>query len=190
MILNSKGGAGKTTLATNLACYYLRQGFKTALVDFDPQGSSTFWAKERPSHLGTVQLIEASKQPMGVTGAKYFMPEPGTQITVVDTSAGMDVVNNSAEIQKSDVILIPVLPSPIDMDSATKLIADLLLKVRLNRSKARIAVVANRCRKNTVSFRKLKLFLHSLNIPFIGVIWDSQFYVRTCEKGAGIFDLP
>ncbi|MCG7961877.1 MAG: ParA family protein, partial [Candidatus Thiodiazotropha taylori] len=43
LILNSKGGCGKTTIATNLAGYYASAGTPTALFDYDPQGSSHRW---------------------------------------------------------------------------------------------------------------------------------------------------
>ncbi|WP_299728459.1 ParA family protein [uncultured Endozoicomonas sp.] len=189
IVMNPKGGVGKTTIATNLVSYYLGKGCKTALIDLDPQGSSTYWVRKRPIFKAPLQLIEPHNLKAGMTKVFQLTPERGTEVTVTDTPAGMDLVGNISQIRNNDVILIPVTPSVFDIQVITRFIADLLIKVKPNRSHTQVAVIANRCRENTQSFKKLRLFLEALNIPFIGIIKDAQFYVGASEEGLGFFDL-
>ncbi|WP_066014950.1 AAA family ATPase [Endozoicomonas atrinae] len=190
LVMNSKGGAGKTTLTTTLISYYLSRGMKTALIDMDPQGSSAFWAEKRQESLGKPQVIEASKTKTGMTNVFQRKPEAGTQVVVTDTPAGVKILENMAEIRKNDVILIPVLPSSFDIKAVTLFIGSLLINLRRQRVNCRIAVIANRCRLNTKAYGRLMLFLNSLDIPFIGTVRDSQTYVHASENGIGIFDKP
>ena len=67
MVLNAKGGCGKTTIATNLAAYYAHQGFYPALLDFDNQGSASKWLDIRPEHVKPIHGIAAHKQKLTVT---------------------------------------------------------------------------------------------------------------------------
>jgi chromosome partitioning protein len=87
-------------------------------------------------------------------------------------------------------ILVPVLPSAIDIHAASRLIADLLLVAKVSRRMGRLGVIANRVRENTLGFRKLMAFLERLQIPIIGALRDSQNYVHVAEEGLGIHELP
>ena len=190
VVLNPKGGSGKTTLATNLASYYAGRGLKTALMDHDSQGSSTYWLSRRASEMPTIQSIPAYKQPVGMTRSFFLRVEPATDRLVVDTPAGVDFREFARTLHEADAILVPVLPSDIDIHAASYCIADLLLTAKISRRDERIAVVANRTRKNTLIYQKLTRFLQTLSIPFISTLRDTQNYVRATEQGVGIFDLP
>ncbi len=85
---------------------------------------------------------------------------------------------------------MPVLPSAIDIHAAARCIADLLLIAKIDRRDRKLAVVANRTRKNTKSYAKLMRFLDSLGIPIIAVLRDSQNFVKAAERGIGICDMP
>lgn len=89
-------------------------------------------------------------------------------------------------MRECDIIIIPVTPSPIDIRATTLFIKDLLLCPVFRTSPKRVAVVANRARKNTLVYSKLELFLRSLKIPFITTFRDTQFYVRASEYGLGL----
>ncbi|MCJ8313776.1 MAG: hypothetical protein MJK11_12530, partial [Pseudomonadales bacterium] len=86
-------------------------------------------------------------------------------------------------------IIIPVAPSAIDIRATTDFIKAVLLSPSLRINKKRLAVVANRVRKNTLIYGKLQKFLHSLHIDFVTSFRDTQNYVRTSEFGLGIHDL-
>ena len=189
VVLNTKGGSGKTTLATNLAAYYARSGYKTALMDYDPQGSSTFWLGKRSSPLQSIQSVPAFKYNHSVTKSWFLRTEPDTQRVIVDSPAGIELADSRALFEKATAILIPVLPSDIDIHAASHCIADLLLLAKQHKKRDRIGVVANRVRKNALVYQKLQRFLNSLNIPFVTTLRDTTNYVKAADLGMGIHEL-
>lgn len=189
VVLNPKGGSGKTTLATNLASYYALHGQKTALMDFDNQGSSTHWLEHRPPSLPAIQSISAYKHPAGVTRSWFMRVEPGTERLITDTPAALDFGRFRETLNEAAAIVIPVLPSDIDIRAVSNCIGDLLSTTKMHWQEARIAVVANRVRHNTLIYQKLVYFLGSLKIPFIATLRDTQNYIYAAEQGCGIFDL-
>ncbi|CAA0125139.1 Iron-sulfur cluster carrier protein [BD1-7 clade bacterium] len=188
-IVNSKGGVGKSTLTTNIAAWYASQGCKTAILDHDSQGSSSFWASKRPPQVNPVQAIEAFKEPYGMTRSFYLKPEAGTQVLLTDTPAGIDLMRFQTPLKEADAILIPVLPSAIDIHAVAHFLRDLFLIGQLPRSSANIAVVANRVRKNTRIYQTLEVFLNRLEIPFVGTLRDSQNYIQAAASGLGVCEL-
>lgn len=189
VVFNPKGGSGKTTLSTNLASYYASQGLQTALMDFDVQGSSTFWLGKRHDDQPSIQSVPAFKQANGMTRSFLLRLEPGTQRVVVDCPASASADAMRATLHDADAILIPVLPSDIDIHAVTRAIADLLLSAKVRQRGQRLAVIANRSRKNTLIYRRLELFLNSLDIPFVTSLRDTQNYVHASEEGVGIFEM-
>jgi chromosome partitioning protein len=190
IVINTKGGCGKTTIATNLASYYASSGFVTALMDYDPQGSSTRWLKLRPRDKEAIHGINAHKrQSMQATRA-WQMRVPGeTERLIIDAPAGVTGEALQSYVQQVDTILIPVLPSPIDIHSATAFIKDLLLLGKVRTLGIRIGVIANRTRKNTLVYQSLERFLDSLNLPFVTTLRDTQHYVHAFERGIGIQEM-
>ncbi|MGK0248867.1 MAG: chromosome partitioning protein [Oleispira sp.] len=189
LVANAKGGCGKTTMATNLASYFATQGEQTALVDYDPQGSSIDWLSARDPHLARINGVAAFKNQTSNTTRSYNLRVPSTTSRIVfDTPAGLSGHSLSDMIQASDFIIIPVIPSAIDIRAATGFIRDVLLSRAYRTNKIEIAVVANRVKKNTLIYQKLERFLNSLNIPFITSFRDTQHYVRASEHGLGLAD--
>jgi chromosome partitioning protein len=82
------------------------------------------------------------------------------------------------------------VPSEIDVHSATRFIAELLLDAQLDRSERRVGIVANRVRGRTKSFAMLQRFLGSLRIPLIAALRDSQNFVQAAAVGLGVCELP
>ncbi len=188
IVLNPKGGSGKTTLATNLAAYYASHGIKTALIDYDSQGSSTDWIERRPDHYAHIQCISAFRQPEGVTRSFAMRTDPGTEVAITDTPGALELMKFSSMLNQADAILIPVLPSEIDIRAATDCVSRLLTKVKLAEPE-RIAVLANRSRTNTRIYQKLATALGSMSIAFITTLRDSQNYISSAEKGVGLFEM-
>ena len=189
-IVNSKGGSGKTTLATNLASYYCSRNLKTTIIDYDSQGSSSYWVSSRPDTLEPVQIISAYKQPTHVTSSYFLRPERDTQRVIMDTASGMNVGEFRSTLNECNALLIPVLPSAIDIHAVTRFIGEILLQGKFRREEGHIAVVANRARKNTLVYQRLEKFLNSLGIPFIATLRDTQQYIKASESGRGIFEMP
>lgn len=189
VILNPKGGCGKSTLVTNLAALYARRGQAPAVMDFDPQGSTMAWLKRRPADLPTIHGIAAFKKSMQATRSWQLRVPGETRIVLVDSPAGVSHDDLRELTRDATTILVPVLPSRIDIDAASRCIADLLLVAKVDRSERKLAVVANRTRKNTKSLARLMRFLDSLGIPIIAVLRDSQNFVHAAEQGVGLHDM-
>lgn len=188
VVLNPKGGSGKTTLATNLAAYFASHGIKTALIDYDSQGSSTDWLDRRPGHFAPIQCISAFRQAEGVTRSFAMRTDPGTEVVITDTPGALDLMKFSSMFNQADAILIPVLPSEIDIRAATDCVSRLLTKVKVH-APERIAVVANRSRTNTRVYQKLVGALGSMSIAFVATLRDSQNYISSAEEGIGLFEM-
>ncbi len=184
MVLNPKGGCGKTTLATNLASYFSTRGRKVALADFDPQGSSGDWLAQRPADRAPIYQVALDE-----AKEKLLIPL-GMDHIVMDAPAATHGKELKRHVKKAQTLLIPVLPSPIDIRAAARFIEELLLVGRVARAETRIAVVANRVKEQTLIYQALQRFLASLDIPFIATLRDSQNYIRAAQRGIGIFEMP
>ena len=189
VILNPKGGCGKTTLSTNLASYYATRGPVPAVMDCDPQGSTMAWIERRPVSLPEIHGIAAYKRTMQATRSWQLRVPNETTNLIVDSPASLTSDDLREVTRDSSSILVPVLPSSIDIHAASRCIADLLLVAKVDRRDRKLAVVANRTRKNTKSFEKLMRFLDSLGIPIIAVLRDSQNFVHAAEEGIGICEM-
>jgi len=181
LVINPKGGCGKTTISTNLASYYAVWDVKTALADYDTQRSSLDWLDQRPDTVNPIQ---------GIAGrGSQIKTEPGTQRLIIDAPARTEIKHLQLLAELSQVILIPVLPSPIDIRAASVFIAELLMHPKIVRSH-QIAVLANRVREYTLIYQNLEKFLsQQLKIPFITHLRDSQNYIRAAAGGIGIFEM-
>ncbi|MEO1201713.1 MAG: ParA family protein [Pseudomonadota bacterium] len=188
VILNPKGGSGKTTLATNIAAYYALEGPPPTLIDCDPGGYSMRWVDSRSPDRPPVYGIAAYDQGGANAGPIGAWPESKT--VIVDLPAGLQPHQYFRQTYDADSILIPVLPSEIDIYSATRFIADLLLVAQFDRRNRSLAIVANRTRHTTRSYRMLKRFLQSLEIPVVTELRDSQAYVHAAAQGIGIIEMP
>lgn len=189
-VLNPKGGSGKTTVAANLAAYFAASGRRTALMDFDPQASSMRWAHNRPEDRPFIYSVAAFEINPRVTRSFQLRIPPDVRHLVVDTPAAMSAQRLSQFTRGAHAILVPVLPSDMDIHAVSQLISDLLLVAKVSRRMGRLGVIANRVRENTVAYKRLMRFLESLNIPVVGVLRDSQNYVHAVEQGLGIHELP
>ena len=179
LVINSKGGTGKSTLSSNLASYYASTGARTALCDFDRQMSSVRWLERRDASRPRIESL---------TGWEYRQPDNYDWL-IMDPPAGLERKDLGCLIGRADVIIIPVLPSPIDIHAAADFIRDLIIYGKIRTSQKPLAVVANRARTNTIIYDQLKRFLQSLKLPFAASIRDSQNYIHASMQGIGVFEM-
>lgn len=191
LVANAKGGSGKTTVATNLASLFANRNETSVLIDYDPQASSTQWLQSRQADQRYIHGVAAYRRAATqITRSWHLRNMPAdTSKVIIDTPSGLTGSLLNELVRECDVVLIPVTPSPIDIRATTVFIKDLLLCPAYRSSPRRVAVLANRARKNTLVYSKLELFLRSLKIPFIATFRDTQFYVRASEYGMGLYDL-
>ena len=182
LVLNAKGGCGKSTIATNLASYYAwEKEQKVVLADYDPQGSSMAWLEVRGEEWPEIQGIAAWKDPV--------RPPRDTDIVIMDAPARVHGTELTQLLRKADTILFPVLPSPIDMRAATAYMQELQSAGRVQRGEVKIGVVANRVREHTLIFVELYEFLRNLKVPYVATLRDTQNYIKAEERGVGIYEM-
>jgi chromosome partitioning protein len=189
IVLNPKGGSGKTTVASNLAAYFAVKGYRPALMDYDPQGSSTRWLRKRLIDQPPIHGVAAYERNPRVTRSFLLRIPEGTERVVVDTPAAVTAQDMPELVRDADSILVPVLPSDIDIHAFSRCITDLLLVAKVRRSQNRIGVIANRVRRNTLAYQTLMKFLGTVQIPLVTTLRDSQNYVRAAEQGVGIHEM-
>lgn len=192
--MNSKGGCGKTTIATNLSAYYAQQGNTTCLIDHDPQGSSLHWLNRRQQSSPVIHGINANDKMITSLDDERIKPPSDTQITIVDSPAGvgLDKTRLRKLIEETDTLLLPVLPSTIDIHACAHFIETLLIEGGAKQNGLKfsdIGIVANRVKSNAVAYRKLQKFLDRLGIPFVASLNDAQNYVYANDHGLGIHEL-
>jgi chromosome partitioning protein len=190
LVINSKGGAGKTTVTTNLAGYFASQKNRTAILDCDPQGSSLQWLRVRPSHIEAIHGSNGAppKGAAPLNSIKAWVPQD-IETLIIDAPAGVRGLLLKDLVRRSDFIVIPVAPSPIDIHATADFVKDLFLTGGARNTKAQIGVVANRVRSSSPDYEPLERFLSALKLPLLSRISDSQNYIRAVEKGMGVFEL-
>jgi chromosome partitioning protein len=189
VVLNTKGGCGKTTLSTSLAAWYAINGYRTAILDNDPQGSSLRWLANRGDHKPVIAGLSGTDKSGRVTRSFLMRVPPDVERLVVDTPAAIDSLRLQDSVRAAHAIIIPVLPSDIDIHAASRCVAELLLTGRIENRQQRVAVVANRVKKQAKMYETLRRFLGSLEIPFIATLRDTQNYVHATELGLGVHEL-
>ncbi|MEM7430643.1 MAG: ParA family protein [Pseudomonadota bacterium] len=183
MVLNAKGGCGKSTLATNIAAYFASIGQNVALADYDPQRSSLDWLARRPENRPEIVGLAAYDE-----GLRH-VPR-SADIVVSDAPARSHGAELTNLVKHAETIVVPVLPSTIDMQATSNFLAELQKVGRVERKEVKIGALANRVRDNTLIFDDLDEYLTKAKVPYIAALREAQNYVRAYTRGLGIFELP
>lgn len=187
LVINGKGGSGKTTVSTNLASWLAKRGETTVLVDTDPQASASYWLKSRPENLPKIFGVKIEPNSRITRSFQWRAPK-STRWLITDSAPGLADNALNDIVQNHDLIIVPVLPSDIDIRASARFIGELLLTHTMRQKRRPIAVVANRVKQQTNAWERLQKFLLSLNIPYPATLRDTQFYVKAYGEGRGIAD--
>lgn len=181
-VLNAKGGCGKTTIATCLASYYASRGKRVALADYDQQASSSDWlasrSEDQPEIIGL--------RPNGGS----VRPPQGVDYLIVDAPAATHGREMSNMVRRAETLIVPMLPSPIDMRAAYRFLNDLYRLKQIDEKATQVGLVANRIKENTLIYREFTLFAGQLKMPFVARLRETQNYNRASQRGIGIMEMP
>jgi len=188
IVLNPKGGCGKSTVSTNIASYFAIKGKKVTLADCDSQGSSRDWLSIRPDRYSAINGIV-------VDDDRLQIPR-NTEVLIIDTPAAIGDKRLAKYLRKAQSLIMPIIASPIDIRAAEHFLDELFsFKGSIN-NKIKIATVANRVREDTLIAAKLEHYLDNIKLPngkrlpFMTMLRASQNYIHAAERGLSIFELP
>lgn len=175
-VLQSKGGVGKTTLAVHIARGLQLRGHRTVLIDADRQGSSYQWSQSGEDSPVTV----SSETPQGIRSILKKADAKGDTYCVIDGAAHLKVLD-AAIIQCSDVLLIPIQPSPVDV-WATKDI----VRLAHEREDLRAAFVLSRRKAGTRLNDTITEVLRQFDLPVLPGTYDRVAYAMAMGKGRSV----
>lgn len=183
MVMNAKGGSGKSTLATNIASWYATEGATVALADYDSQRSSLDWLERRPADRPVIHAVDAFRD-----GLKHA--PRSADVLVIDAPARSHGAELTDLVNHTETIIVPVLPSTIDMQATSNFLEELKSVGKVDRKQVRIGTVANRVRDNTLIWDELDAYLEKTRVPYVAALREAQNYIRAYTRGLGIFELP
>ncbi len=182
LVACSKGGVGKSTIATHLAAESALAGLHTALVDADPQGSSTRWCERRAGLVHAVLPVDGTRK----SWRKHL---PGdTQRVIVDSPAGAMVGQLETFLDAADAVVVPIQPSALDIEASVRFLESLAKHPRVRKGKLRVGLVGNRLKPHTNASQQALEILRGWPFPLVAQLRDSQAYVVLTGLGKSLFD--
>jgi chromosome partitioning protein len=145
--------------------------------------------RKRHENQPHVHLISVFERGALATRAYQLSLPEGTGRVIVDTPAAVEAQEMPELTRTADKILVPVLPSDIDIHACSRCVQNLLLVAKIRHRDYCLGIIANRVRRNTLSSQSLMRFLDTLGIPIVATLRDSQNYVRAAELGLGLEEM-
>ena len=183
LVASSKGGVGKTTIATHLAAQSALAGHRTVLVDADPQRSATRWAERRAALESAVLPLDGTRG----KGWRKALPED-TQQVVVDAPAGAMADELAPFLERADALLVPVLGSALDIEATVPFLDAIARHPRVRRGELRVGLAGNKLRPWTTSAQQAVELWRQWPYPLVAQLRDSQAYAVLVGLGKSLFD--
>jgi chromosome partitioning protein len=181
LVANPKGGVGKSTVATNLAGYFAREGKRTMLGDLDRQQSSRAWLSLRPTTLPAIESWDVDSE-------RIARPPRGVTHVVLDSPAQLHGSLLKESLRVADRVIVPLQPSIFDIYATTKFLAKLAERIDLKQT-GQVGVLGMRVDQRTRSSDQLQRFVEGLNLPILGFLRDTQNYVQLAAHGLTVWDV-
>jgi len=189
LVINPKGGSGKTTIAINLAAAFATENLPTTLMDYDPQASSLTWLRSRAPNAPHIHGANGAPEKYGrLRSFEMFVP-PQTRHLIIDAPAGASGLLLQEMVERSNCVLVPVVPSVIDIRATENFIRELMGMARVRAGDARVGIVANKVRVSMPAYQPFLRFLESQQIKLLTRLLDSDMYLKAAESGVGIFEM-
>ena len=190
-VSNPKGGSGKTTIITNLACFFSNWGFSVVVLDADSQSSAVDWAAARDDSQVRISVIPTSADKLVSrleNAQKTAVPKT---VVLLDLPAGFSAELELAIYPYLDAMLVPTIASPIDVRAMVRHLFQLHKNFYDQEKSPATGVIINRARPYTRIHRDvLDKFLKRISYPLIGEIRETQNYPKAAHEGNGIVDFP
>jgi chromosome partitioning protein len=189
LVINPKGGSGKTTIAINLAACFAAENLPTTLMDYDPQASSLTWLRSRAANAPHIHGANGAPEKYGrLRSFEMFVP-PHTEHLIIDAPAGASGLLLQEMVERAQSVIVPVVPSIIDIRATETFIRELLSTPRVRNGDARVGIVANKVRVSMPAYQPFLRFLESQKIKLLTRLLDSDMYLKAAESGIGIFEM-
>ena len=182
LVACSKGGVGKTTIATQLAANSALSGLRTVLVDADPQGSATRWCERRAGLASAVLPLDGTRKSW-----RKRIPEDAQRL-IVDAPAGAMADDLEEVLEIADAVVVPVQPSALDIEASVRFLESLGRHPRVRKGKLRVGLVGSRLKPKTTATQQAMDVLRSWPFPVVAQLRDSQAYVVLTGLGKSLFD--
>jgi chromosome partitioning protein len=184
-IVAQKGGAGKTTLAINLAAAAERKGEVALIIDTDPQASACEWASWRGASAADSSPPEVIDSAPPRLAAKIAQAQSqGATFTVIDTPPHADVAASKA-VEAADLVLIPCRPSAFDL-AAIRTTGQL---VKLHGKPAILLFTAGPVRATKI-YADAAALVQSFGIPVCPhVVADRAAFRHASAAGQTVFEI-
>jgi chromosome partitioning protein len=142
-VLNQKGGAGKTTIATNLAHALALEGRSVLLIDADPQGSLRDWSEANGGELLPVVGLDRESLVKDISAVSH-----GYDYAIIDGPPQIAKLS-AAAVKAADLIVVPVQPSPYDIWACADLVDIVAARQEVTGGKPKAAFVLSRLIQRT-----------------------------------------